>query len=95
VLALLRRRASLYLVGAALVWTLGGALILWWGFAPGLASPRLERSWLVGVALGAAFLLVHWLRQQPKVSRWLKLSMALLTFFVFAKALWDFWRRYG
>jgi hypothetical protein len=94
VLALVKRRAVPYLIAVTLAWTLGGGLLLLQGWTFGLSRPRLEHAWLVGIALGAAFVAIAWLKEKRKVSRWLKVTMAVMTLLVFLQALWQFWTHY-
>lgn len=95
VLALVKRRGMAYLIGLAGLWTVGGALFLLQGWTLGVPRAELERGWLVGVALAAGFLAVAWLKDQRKVSRWLKLGTAALTVIVFLRALQQFFLHYA
>lgn len=94
-LGLLRRRAIGWLVAAVIAWLVIGGAALAYHWNLGLDERRLQRAWLVGLALGAAFLAVTWLKDQRKVSRWLKLTMAAITLAVFVRALVDFFRLHG
>lgn len=95
VMALLKRRGWVYLVAMSVVWTFAGAVALLLDWTFGVPRARLEHGWLVGVALAAGFLAVAWLKEQRKVSRWLKLGTAALTLIVFLRALQQFFLHYG
>ncbi len=95
VMSLFKRRAQGYLVGAIAIWVLIGIVVAWNGWNVGASHARLTRTWLVGIALGAAFLSVAWLKDQRKISRWLKLATAAITLIVFCRALYEFFRHYA
>ena len=95
VMALLKRRGIPYLVALSVIWTLGGAFVLVQGWDLGVEHARVRNGWLVGVALAAGFLAVAWLKEQRKVSRWLKIGTVLMTLAIFLRALQQFFRHYA
>ena len=83
-----------------LAWTLG----LWAAFGTwallsehtfAWSRERFLRGWLLGLGLGAAFLLIAWLRTRPAMKPWIKVSLSALTVAAFARALVEFVERYG
>ena len=95
VIGLLQKRAI-----PLLAWTLG----LWAAFGTwallsehtfAWSRERFLRGWLLGLGLGAAFLLIAWLRTRPAVKPWIKVSLSALTVAAFARALVEFVERYG
>jgi hypothetical protein len=95
VLGLLKDRAIPWLACSLAAWTAAGAALIYSRVDLPIGRQRLLDVWLLGVALGATFLAVAWLRKQRRVSRWVKLAMGVLTLCVFAKALLDFVRLYA
>lgn len=95
ILGLLKRRAIGYLVAAVATWLVVGGVCLWSGWLLGLTEHRFLRSWLIGLALGAAFLAVVWLKSKRRVARWLKVTMAVITVAVFLRALVGFFQMYS
>lgn len=95
VMALLKRRGIVYLVALSVVWTVGGAVLLLNGWTFGASRTRLEHGWLVGIALAAGLIAVAWLKDQRKISRWIKIVTATLTIVVFLRALQQFFHHYA
>jgi hypothetical protein len=82
-----------------LAWTLGlwGAFGVWalvtehtfeW------SEERFLRGWLFVLGLGLVFLLVAWLRNQRKVSPWIKIALGGVTITLFLRGLFLFAGRY-
>lgn len=94
-LSMLKKRASPTLWTAVLLWIALGAVGQLVSWPPSVDRTRLIHDWLVGCALGAAFLVVDWLRTRRRVARWLRISIGLVTVAVFVKALHDFLTRYA
>ena len=94
-LAMLKKRASPLLWTTVILWFALGGLALWIAWYPGLTREEFKHDWLIGCALGAAFLAVDWLRTRRKIAKWLKVTIGVITIAVFAKALHDFLLRYG
>ncbi|HVS17318.1 MAG TPA: hypothetical protein VMT18_01870 [Planctomycetota bacterium] len=51
--------------------------------------------WLLGIALGAAFLAIAVLRNDRRLKLWLRIALGQLTLFAFARALLVFVDRHG
>lgn len=95
ILALLKKRASPLLWTAVISWTVLGAIALALPWHPDVTREEFTHAWLVGCALGAAFLAVDWLRTRRRVAKWLKITIGLITIAVFATALRDYMLRFG
>lgn len=95
VLGLLKERSSRVLWVLVIAWTLLGGLALAAGHHPGSTRREFVRAWLIGIALGAGFLAVDWIRRRRRVARALKLCLAALAILVFARALVDYLGRYA
>ena len=95
ILAMLKQRASPLLWTMVLAWLALGALALVIPWHPGATRAQFTHAWLVGAALGLAFLAIDWLRTRRKIARWLKVTIGLITVAVFVKALHDFLLRFG
>lgn len=95
VIGLMHRRAI-----PVLRWTLAG-----WGVLGGLALLTGEtlrwseraflRGWLIGLGLGAAFLVVALASRDRRIKPWIRLALAALTIAAFLRALWEFVARYA
>jgi hypothetical protein len=94
-LGLLKKRAIPALAITVGIWTVVGAIVLASGVPLGVNRARFRHDWLLGMVLGVAFLFVAWLRTRRKVSRWLKIAMAVITLAVFVRALADFLTDYA
>src|SRR5687768_9138189 len=80
VLGLLHRRAIPVLRWTLVGWIVLGAGALLTGHTFSWSSGRFLRLWVLGIALGAAFLAIAVLRNQRRIRPWLNLGLALLTF---------------
>lgn len=95
VLGLMNRRALPLLRWTLAGWVAFGLLALLSGRTFGWGTDLFLRRWLLGVALGAAFLAVATLRNHRRVKPWLKVGLALLTLLAFARALLLFFERHA
>jgi hypothetical protein len=93
-LALVKRRALPFLGVALVLWSLVGGVALIQGWHGSMGRDEWLRTWLTGAYLGLVFLGVAWLRTRPRVSRWVKLTMTLVTVGAFARALVRFLTEY-
>lgn len=90
VLGLMGKRAEPLLLAVLFAWAAFGAFGLASGTTLGESPERFLRSWLLGLALCGAFLLVAHLRRKRRVAGWIKLGMATVTLAVFLRALWQY-----
>lgn len=95
VLGLLHRRAIPVLRWTLVGWIALGAGALLTGHTFSWSAGRFLRLWLLGIALGAAFLAIAVLRNNRRIKPWLKIGLALLTFLAFARALLLFLERHA
>jgi hypothetical protein len=95
VLGLMHRRAIPVLRWTLIAWVAFGVVALASGHTLGWSSGQFLRRWLLGVALGAAFLAIAVLRTNRRVKPWLKIGLALLTLLAFARALMVFLERHA
>jgi hypothetical protein len=95
VLGLMHRRAIPVLRWTLIGWTVFGLGALLTGHTFSWSAGRFLRLWLLGVALGAAFLGIAVLRNNRRVKPWLKVGLALLTLLAFARALLLFLERHA
>ncbi len=95
VIGLMQKRAIPVLTWTLVLWGIFGVWALASGHTFDWSDRRFLRGWLVGLGLGLAFLLVAWLRNQPRVSPWIKLGLGLATVYVFVRALYLFVDRYA
>mgnify|MGYP001455944038 CR=1 FL=1 len=94
VLGLMHRRAIPVLAWTLVAWLVLGAFGLWTERTLAWSRERFLRVWLLGLVLGAAFLLIAMLKQDRRVKPWIRLVLALVTMAVFARSLLDFVARY-
>jgi hypothetical protein len=87
VLGLMGKRAEPLLIAVLFAWTAFGAIGLASGYRLGESRERFLQSWLLGLALCGAFLLVAHLRRKRRIAAWVKLGMAVVTLAVFLRAL--------
>jgi len=95
VLGLMHRRAIPVLRWTLIGWVVFGAGALASGHTFSWSTGRFVRVWLLGIALGAAFLAIAVLRNNRRVKPWLKVGLALLTLLAFARALTVFLQRHA
>jgi len=95
VIGLMNRRAIPVLVWTMVAWTLVGALALYTHHTLAWNERRFLRGWMLGMGLGAAFLLVARLHADKRVKPWIRTGLALLTVIVFARSLYEFMQRYA
>jgi len=95
VLGLMRKRALPVLAWTLGLWALVGALALWRHETLGWSENRFLRTWVLGLVLGVAFLVIAHLRKHKKVAPWLKFALALLTVVAFVRSLFEFLGRYA
>ncbi len=98
VLGLLEKRAIPVLAWTLGIWAAIGAWVI-------LAEPRLPfldwgekrflHTWVFGLCLGGTFLVIAWLRSQPRVANWLKLVLGVVTVTVFLRSLYAFVMSYA
>jgi hypothetical protein len=94
VLGLLQKRAIPVLAWTLVIWAVAGGIALYTSETLGWSENRFLRGWVLGLGLGATFLVIAWLRTHKKVAPWLKLVLALLTVAVFLRSLGAFLQRY-
>ncbi len=95
VVGLLQKRAIPFLAWTLAAWAAFGAWALLSEHTFAWSRERFLRGWLVGLALGAAFLLIAWLRTRPAVKPWIKVALSALTVAAFVRALFEFVQRYA
>ncbi len=95
VVGLMHRRAIPVLVWTLVAWIGLGALGWWTEHTLTWTRQRFLRGWLLGIGLGAAFLLIALLNQDRRVKPWIRRALALLTVAVFARSLMEFVGRYS
>lgn len=95
VVGLMHRRAIPVLAWTLVTWVVLGALAWWTDHTLNWPRGRFLRGWLIGVGLGAAFLLIALLNQDRRVKPWIRRALALLTVAVFARSLMEFVERYS
>src|SRR5262245_3434435 len=95
VLGLMEKRAIPVLAWTLVGWAALGGLALWTHHTWQWSEARFLRGWLLGLALGAAFLLVAVLHANPRIKPWVRISLVLLTIAVFARSLLEFLKRYA
>ena len=95
VVGLMHRRAIPWLAWTLVGWIALGALAWWTDHTLKWTRERFLRGWLLGIGLGAAFLLVAVANHDRRLKPWIRLGLALLTMAVFARSLFEFVRIYG
>lgn len=95
VIGLMHRRAIPVLRWTLVGWVAFGAGALLSGHTFTWSQGRFLRLWLLGAALGAAFLAIAVLRTDRRVKPWLRAALALLTLFAFARAMLVFLERHA
>src|SRR5262245_63284354 len=78
VLGLMQKRAIPVLAWTLVGWASLGGLALYTHHTLDWSRRHFLRGYLLGLGLGLAFLLVAYLRNNPKIAPWLKLGLALL-----------------
>jgi hypothetical protein len=95
VIGLMHRRAIPLLAWTMVVWTLLGGLALYTHHTLAWSERHFLRGWLLGLGLGAAFLLVALLHADKRVKPWIRSGLALMTVVVFVRSLFEFLQRYA
>ena len=95
VLSLLGRRALPWLTSVLAAWIVVGAWALRAGAITNVPRDRQLRAYFVGALVGAAFLVLAWLRTRRRYARWITVALACATLAAFARALWLFARTYA
>ena len=95
VLGLMEKRAIPVLSWTLVLWALLGAFALYTHHTLRWSENRFLHGWALGLGLGSAFLIVAWMRNNPRVAPWLKLGLSLLTVAVFVRSLLVFLQRYA
>lgn len=95
VAGLLKKGAIPWLALIVILWAALGAVALHKGWDVQMPPDRFRHLWLVGVVMGSAFVIVAWVMTRPKVSKAVKVVMALIALAVFVRALLDFLSRYA
>ena len=95
VLGLMQKRAIPVLAWTLVAWGVLGGIALYTHHTLEWSQRRFLHGWLLGLGLGSVFLLIAWLRNNPRIAPWLKLGLALVTVAVFARSLLQFLQRYA
>lgn len=95
VIGLMHRRALQVLAWTLVAWAVLGGLALYTHHTLAWSERRFLRGWLLGLGLGAAFLLVALLHADKRVKPWIRSGLALLTVVVFVRSLFEFLQRYA
>ena len=95
VIGLMQKRAIPVLIWTLVLWGVFGVWALYTEHTFDWSEKRFLRGWLLGLGLGLAFMVVAWLRNQPKVSPWIKIGLGAATFTFFARGLYLFVSRYA
>jgi hypothetical protein len=95
VIGLMHRRAIPVLRWTLAGWAVLGGLALLTGHTAGWSESAFRRTWLLGLGLGAAFLLVALAHRDRRIAPWIRLALAAMTVAVFVRSLWEFVGRYA
>ena len=95
VVGLMHRKAIPVLAWTLAGWAVLGAVGLWSNQTLLWSRRNFQRGWLLGMGLGAAFLLIARLNQDKRLKPWIRLGLACLTVAVFARSLYEFVQRYA
>ncbi len=95
VIGLMNRRAIPVLGWTLAAWFVFGVIALYTHNTLVWSQNRFLRVWVLGIGLGAAFLLIAVLRNKRKIKPWVRIGLALITIAVFVRALVAFFQRYA
>ena len=95
VVGLMHKRAVQVLAWTLVAWLVIGAIALWTHHTWKWSGNRFMHGWVLGLGLGAAFLVIAALNRDKRIAPWIRLGLALLTLAVFARSLLQFFSRYA
>jgi len=95
VVGLMHKRAVQVLGWTLVGWLVIGAIALWTHYTWRWSQNRFMHGWVLGLGLGAAFLIIALLNRDKRVAPWIRLALALVTVAVFVRSLMEFIQHYA